>query len=299
MKKHYSLGHGLTRIFSQDKLVLNRFANTLGCHVMRVVIAELLLRKRRRRLRNVLTTIENDLLRDGIAIVQDFLSEADLQLIKEELSKGEDVFFKKEPTPDKFGIARSKIPISKHPHLFPNSISCLLGSQSLLNLVRIAEGWSANDDFSNQPTRLTYELLRQVSVPASVGLEADAQISSGDLHTDTFHYVTKVFLTLNDVTIENAPYTYVPNSQRLTRERLAWEYRNSLRPEQYSLGEFHNRVLDEDQKRLNLTLKAIEVPENTMIITNTFGFHLRGTMTKLHAERRMLRLDFRSSPFRL
>jgi hypothetical protein len=123
------------------------------------------------------------------------------------------------------------------------------------------------------------------------------EVSSGDLHSDTFHHVTIVFLTLNDLTSENSPYVYAPGSQRLNARRLAWEYRNSIRPEQYEAGEYHNRVWEDERRWLGVQPVAFEARKNSLILTNTFGLHLRGSMTRKGAVRRMLRLDFRSSPF--
>jgi hypothetical protein len=174
----------------------------------------------------------------------------------------------------------------------------MLKSEQLLRIARVAEGWTDHDDFTNRRTALTYERLEQVVDPATLPASRDLEISSGDLHADTFHYVTKAFLTLDDVTLANSPYTYASGSHRLTPSRLWWEYRNSLRPEQYENGEYHNRVWEAEQKRLRIVPAPLEVPRNTLIVTNTFGFHRRGPMTRLGAVRRMLRLDFRSNPFR-
>ena len=46
-------------------------------------------------------------------------------------------------------------------------------------------------------------------------------------------------------------------------------------------------------------LGTATVPRNTLIVTNTFGFHRRGPMTVKGAVRRSLRVDFRSNPFHL
>jgi hypothetical protein len=188
--------------------------------------------------------------------------------------------------------------VRKYPEQFPVAIRMLLGSEALVRIARIAEGWSDRDDFSSRETALTYERLDQVMDPDAPDAVRDPEISSGDLHADTFHYVTKAFLTLDDITLVNSPYTYASGSQRLTPSRLLWEYRNSLRPEQYMTGEYHNRVWEAEQHRLGIRPEPLEVRRNALIVTNTFGFHRRGPMTRQGAVRRMLRVDFRSNPFR-
>ena len=288
----------MRRIASDDKIVHNRLLNRLGCQVGRVVAAELLLRRRRRRLTTAPPLAAAELLRDGVACIPGFVSPADLTLLLQEVERAEQKLFKAAPVPDKFGIARQKISVKKYPDLFPVATRTILGNPLLLQIARIAEGWSADDDFANRETALTYERLEQVSEPVPISDERDPEISSGDMHTDTFHYVTKAFLTLDAVTIENSPYTYAVGSQRLTWSRLLWEYRNSLRAEQYRGDEYHNRLWEHEQTRMGLSASPLEVSSNTLILTNTFGFHRRGSMTVKGAVRRMLRLDFRSNPFR-
>jgi hypothetical protein len=294
-----SFWDAVRRIPTADKIVRNRLLNQLGCQVGRVVAAEALVRLRRRRFATGLSAAEAALLRDGVAVIDDFVARAEFEALLEEADRGERRFFTKRPTADKFGIVRQKVSVRKHAEHFPVAIRTLLDSEPLLRLARIAEGWSDNDDFNNRETGLTYERLDQVTDPDARDAVRDREISSGDLHADTFHYVTKAFLTLDDITLINSPYTYALGSQRLTPSRLLWEYRNSLRPEQYVTSEYHNRVWEAEQHRLGIRPEPLEVRRNALIVTNTFGFHRRGPMTRQGAVRRMLRLDFRSNPFRV
>jgi hypothetical protein len=284
------------RIASTDKIVRNRTLNSLGCQVGRVVAAEALLRLRRRRLHGDTPQPATALIRDGVACVPGFIAAGDFRDLLDEAERAERKLFTAPPPPDKFGIVRQKISVKKYPNLFPVASRTILGSDLLLRIARVAEGWSDADDFTNRETALTYERLEQAVDPAETS-ERDEEISSGDMHTDTFHYVTKAFLTLDDVSMENSPYTYATRSHRLTLSRLAWEYRNSIRPEQYRSGEYHNRIWDAEQRQLGIEPTPLEVPRNTLIVTNTFGFHRRGPMTRRGAVRRMLRVDFRSNPF--
>jgi Phytanoyl-CoA dioxygenase (PhyH) len=292
-----SLLVALPRIPSADKIVRSKFLNVLGCQVGRVVAAETLVRLRRRRVNDHILPEAEALLRDGVVVVPGFLDDANFEAIVNEGLRAEAHFFTKEPVPDKFGIGRQKINAAKYPEHFPVATEALLGSKRLLSIVRLSEGWSNKDDFKNRGTRLTYEKLVQLTDPTHGPGGRDPEVSSGDLHTDTFHYVTKVFLTLNDLTLENSPFVYAPGSHRLSFRRLAWEYRNSIRPEQYDSVEYHNRVWEDEREWLGIKPQQIQAKKNSLIITNTFGLHLRGAMTKEGAVRRMLRLDFRSNPF--
>ena len=291
-----SLREAARRVVTTDKIVRHRLLNALGCQVFRVAVAEALVRRRRARWRDTLSDVERALLRDGVATIENFTSPDVLQALLEEIERGEREFFTKRPRPDKFGIVRQKIALFKDPDRFPAATRAMLGSQQLLQLAKVGEGWSEHDDFTNHGADLRYERLEQVVEPADVNPERDPEVSSGDMHADTFHYVTKAFLTLDDVTLENSPYTYAIGSHRLTLRRLVWEYRNSLRAEQYETDEYHNRAWDPDQHWLHMQPQPLQVKKNTLIVTNTFGFHRRGSMTKKGALRRMLRLDFRSNP---
>lgn len=100
------------------------------------------------------------------------------------------------------------------------------------------------------------------------------------LHTDTFHPTMKFWLFLDDVDEHNGPFTYVPTSNQLTRERLNWEYQTSQmayrHPDSYSArGSF--RFSAEDRAQLGYPEpKAFKVKKNTLVIGNTFGIHGRG-----------------------
>lgn len=291
------LAEALSRVPTGDKIVGNRPLNLLGCQVGRVIAAEALVRLRRRRQGTPLSPEASQLLQNGIVVIPRFLPSTDFAAVVEESQRAEKRFFKKQPAPDKFGLTRHKISVLKNQEHFPAALKSLLGSARLLDLVRTSEGWSENDDFTNRGTALTYERLEQVVEPAPPSVDRDPEISSGDLHADTFHYVTKAFLTLNAVTVENSPYTYAIGSNRLGLRRIIWEYQNSIRRRQFESSGYHNRVWEAEQKWLRLNIRRIEADQNSVIITNTFGFHFRGPMTKKHAVRKMLRLDFRSDPF--
>ncbi|WP_298608338.1 phytanoyl-CoA dioxygenase family protein [uncultured Thiothrix sp.] len=100
------------------------------------------------------------------------------------------------------------------------------------------------------------------------------------LHADTFHPTMKFWLFLDDVDEHNGPFTYIPSSNQLTRQRLHWEYQTSQiayrHPDSYSArGSF--RVSPADREALGLPEpKAFKVRKNTLVIGNTFGIHGRG-----------------------
>ena len=100
------------------------------------------------------------------------------------------------------------------------------------------------------------------------------------LHADTFHPTVKAWYFLNDVTLKDGPFCYVPGSHRLTPERLAWEKRQSLaiHHNDNSLSKRGSlRIQSTDLEAMSLPpVKSLEVPANTLIVADTFGFHARG-----------------------
>jgi hypothetical protein len=100
------------------------------------------------------------------------------------------------------------------------------------------------------------------------------------LHADTFHPTVKAWLLLSDVAADEGPFVYVPGSHRLTPRRLAWERRVSLTARHHSDTESARgspRITAAEIRRLGLgAAKRFAVPQNTLIVADTMGFHARG-----------------------
>lgn len=100
------------------------------------------------------------------------------------------------------------------------------------------------------------------------------------LHADTFHPTMKAWYFLTDVAEDEAPFTYVPGSHRLTPERLAWEKARSLAaPEgvDHLSARGSMRVREEELQGLGLPKPmALAVKANTLVVADTGGFHARG-----------------------
>jgi hypothetical protein len=90
----------------------------------------------------------------------------------------------------------------------------------------------------------------------------------------------KAWFFLNDVDPDQGPFVYVPGSHRLTPRRLAWERRASLgaaRSPNPDTAEGSLRIAPAALRRLGLGAPEVfAVPQNTLIVADTFGFHARG-----------------------
>jgi len=111
--------------------------------------------------------------------------------------------------------------------------------------------------------------------------KADPQTA---LHADTFHSTAKYWLFLHDVSEEDGPFIFVPGSHRLTPERLAWEYEQSLGARNdprlhHSLGSF--RIAPDELAALGYGQpRRMAVKANTLIVADTFAFHSRAPSDK-------------------
>ena len=118
-------------------------------------------------------------------------------------------------------------------------------------------------------------------------------------HTDTFHPTMKCWFFIDQVTMDNGPFTFVPQSNRLTLARLKAEYRKSVEGKDQANRYARRgsmRYSEAEIKALGLPEPiAFEVPPNTLVIANTFGIHKRtesGRSTRL-----AIYGDSRTNPF--
>lgn len=104
------------------------------------------------------------------------------------------------------------------------------------------------------------------------------------LHADAFHSSLKAWLFLNPVAADEAPFTYVPGSHRLTPQRLDWEYRRSLadpRTIDRLSARGSPRAGPADLAQMNLPgARALALPANTLVVADMMGFHARGSSVK-------------------
>ncbi|WP_417669376.1 phytanoyl-CoA dioxygenase family protein [Roseibium sp.] len=121
-----------------------------------------------------------------------------------------------------------------------------------------------------------------------------------NVHADTFHATSKAWLFLQDVGEEDGPFCFVPGSHKLTAERLEWQHQCSLSASRdsdshHASGSF--RIRSEDLKTLGLPQPVrMAVPENTLIVADTFAFHGRTPSDKATV-RCELHWHMRRNPF--
>jgi hypothetical protein len=259
----------LVRILTREKsyehnpILSSRRLNERGLHTARVIAAARLAAMRRRRIARRLSSEDREALdRDGFIIKRDFLPETvfaelvaqikQLRAPARELVEGDTITRRIALDP---GVL-AQVPALRQLFRTPN----------YWNLIRYA--WS----FSAAPMVYIQTILsRAVDGPP------DPQ---SIIHSDTFHPTVKAWLYLNDMAAEAMPFVYVPGSHRLTRERIEWERRMSLWAANSTNAEDRQgsfRIDAHDLKALGLPKpRHLNVPKNTLIVADTFGFHARG-----------------------
>lgn len=116
------------------------------------------------------------------------------------------------------------------------------------------------------------------------------------LHADVSYPSYKIFLYLNDVTAENGPFVYCPDTHRLTLKRLLFEYvlsiayylTNKQPPHSPQPHRFTNWLI----QKLGIQATPVTGKANSMVLANVMGFHGRGRFDSTEP-RRALFLNFR------
>lgn len=104
------------------------------------------------------------------------------------------------------------------------------------------------------------------------------------LHADAFHPSVKAWFFLMDVSKEDGPFIYVAGSHRPTARRLAWERNASV--EAAESADFQSargslRITPDQLRHLGFgEPKVFAVPQNTLVVADTLGFHARGTSAR-------------------
>ena len=248
--------------FIDNPLIGSRRLNKAGLHVARLKLAHRMAWSRRRRLARLIDPADRAAFdRDGFVLKRDFLPQ--------------DVFDRLVGQIRTFrGAARQMVQgdtITRRIALDPEALAAMPDARRVLDdrdfrgLVRYV------GSFDSQPLCFVQTILAQ-RFPGAV----DPQVH---LHADTFHPTVKAWLFLEDVAIEDGPFTYVSGSHLLTPQRLSWERRKSLdaRNAERLTARGSFRIERDELSALDLPPPAsFAVSANTLIVADTFGFHARG-----------------------
>ncbi len=272
----------LESIYSSTKLIKNSTLVKKGIYPYRALLSEKTVNYRRKKLNLHLNPYFKKWNDDGIVIIEDFLPSQEFSKIQTQLNQnkksGQSIILSDfKPFTD---LVQMCLATTENQGYHPS-----LGSEYIIH--------KPNDDQVN-------------------------------LHSDIFHPNLKVWLYVNDCNIDNGPYSFVFKSHKKTPKILEFIHKQGLiwnegetHPDffKYNAGPSDNqmgspRILrsenctDENIDEVNSELRKLDLPQvttiqakaNTIIFTDTTGFHARG-YAKPGSERYSLRNAFRINPF--
>lgn len=272
--------------FTSNPLLANSWLNKRGLHIFRKRMAESLSTARRKRMAKQLPAEQVDIFnRQGFIQIDNFLAPLAFKRVCDELCATEWAM-----------LVMAQPPAITHranldSHLLGANLSAL---QELISNPLLQRWLEYAAGYRGKP------------VIALQRIQSDSKSESGELdpqshwHVDTFHSVGKGWLFLHSVALEDGPFSYIPQSHRLTPLRREWEYKQSLQAVDHpnrlhAKGSF--RVSEQDLKAMAYGEPFIGcVQPNTLILADTSGFHRR-TPSVRPSLRLEIYITLRRNPF--
>lgn len=250
--------------FQDNPLIGSPRLNKLGLHTSRMVVSHGVMNLRMWLLSAKISEADRKSYRQhGYILKENYLPDADFQAIEQEIRQwqGETRSFHQGDTETRRSLLDPET-LEQLPHT-----AKLLADRNFQRLLQYANGHQ----------RLPFFNIERINNGVQLNKTSDPQKT---LHSDTFHPTMKFWLYLDDVDEHNGPFTYIPDSNRLTHKRLRWEYIASQsaykQPDRLAArGSFRFSAADRETIGLQPP-RAFTVQKNTLLIANTFGLHGRG-----------------------
>ena len=257
------------------KVLDNVFLNLFGIQIFRIIIGRMILIIKR-----IFLNIETDedvkqLIKDGILIIPEFLSDDDFKRVRYEYYQNlESENFEHNYQPSRGGVGKLT--------LSGNSISSFTQS-TLLDNAKIISLFKWGQGKTILFNKCTFE--KSIYDP-----KVDAQQK---FHRDNFYSTHKAFFYIEDVDVTDSPLCYVKGSNKITFLRILHEYINGLsRYKNKTLRsvESGNTIINWIQQRIKSNEFSAVGEKNTLVIADTFGYHRRGDLS-LKSSRSIIRFN--------
>jgi len=249
--------------FKTNPVIGSRILNRLGLHMIRVLLARATAHVRWMMLAHKMPkALRQTFQRDGFCMVPDFLDKKTLQNIRAEVA----AYDGEVRQMTQGNTATQRILLDDAALEGRPALTSATENKHFLDL--LAYGGA---------TAIRPMLYIQRIRNGFISGKADPQKT---MHADTFHPTMKAWLFLEDVEVEDGPFTYVRGSNRLSWKRFKWEYRRSCVAANIGDGYSEKgsfRAGPEDLEAMGLPApEGLTAKAGTLVIANTNGFHGRG-----------------------
>ena len=295
---------GIFSVFSKDKsfalpIIGSPLLNKCGLHTFRIRLADVLLQLRRFQVSGFSRPVEYaEFKQNGVLALKGFLPEAEFQQLLAEIKSTMLAVDKDSPIQNygDQGFGQK--------HAFDWGFDRYDGD-TLNRFYSITDSQPHTRAFINNPRlkKLTSYLAGTYHDESKYdlyklhhGKENQNADSQKLIHRDTFHSAIKLWYFLEDVKDEHGPFHYAAGSNRMTKDRLAWEKQRSIKHSLENKGGAF-RISDSELKKLDDgKLKGYPVKANTLVIADIRGFHCRGAALE-NQDRISIYANIRPSPY--
>jgi hypothetical protein len=254
------------RVKNLNELPYDELDARMGIHVVRSVFANEVHRMRARKIQNKSKALQT-YLDEGVVVITDFLGAETAETIGN-MTEQFPIVVNKQP----FNLIHRMTTHSAEKDMILNGkmrkavFECLMLSDN-------------HTDASNQYLNNTF-VQRVHNKPD----DGDVQKV---MHIDTYYDAVKFWYFPKEVHLENGPFTISPKSHIMTEKRLMWMQEAYMRHYENTIGKERSkdhaegslRILPDELAQLELSICHMDVPKDSLIISNVFGFHGRGNAT--------------------
>ncbi len=281
----------------RNLVIGGRLLNALGLQVARTAMERVAWRARLARVTPRVATAYHAIARDGIVVIPNFLAPSVFSQLQQEVAQANDHAFKERVKVTPYGVnfASRELLLTDWAVDFPVIVNHLRDSPFLLELASAVS--------RRRQTFKPHVILQEVHKPSPENVHTDLDYNQY-LHVDKHFAFIKAFYYVNDVSVDDGPYSYARGSHVVDLERLRYEYAYSLAytrirkdgyartPDQLAINREFCNLAEAYVRRRGLRVEPIAAKANTMIVSNNIGFHRRAELRSM-VSRVTLNLDYK------
>lgn len=277
----------------------NEKLNRRGLHLLRIKLSDHALKTRKRAF-NKVPAIAREVQNKGIAVVENFMPEAEFPALQQEIRDALTTCKNNHPieadSTERFGNKRFfKGGFDRYDGQTLNRFLDI-DQQTMPHCASFLQSDSLQDSCDQVTgTRFNTEkfqiYLTQQGDPSKT---EDPQLS---LHRDTFFSCIKLWYFTEDVALEDGPFLYCPGSHLMTAKRRQWEKDKSIHAARTNSGGSFRIEAAELASLDYAEVQAYPVKANTLVMADVRGFHARGIALNAGAQRVSIYGNIRPWPF--